>query len=43
MGKHKKEVDCAACNGRKGQWVTDNGDKNRRWQPCTSCNGTGKQ
>ena len=43
MGKHSKKQTCSACNGKKGQWVTDDGHEKRRWQPCTACNGTGEQ
>ncbi len=41
MGKHKKEVDCGGCQGKKGQWGTN--DSKRFWIPCVLCNGTGKQ
>ncbi|MEU6039278.1 hypothetical protein ABZ801_28135 [Actinomadura sp. NPDC047616] len=43
MGKHAKKEECNACNGAKGQWVTDNGHEKRRWEPCVVCNGTGEQ
>jgi DnaJ-class molecular chaperone len=41
MGKHKKEEDCSACNGKGGSWKTNDGE--RFWQNCALCNGSGKQ
>ncbi|MFL6056648.1 MAG: ATP-binding protein [Actinoallomurus sp.] len=40
-GKHKKDEDCSACNGKGGSWKTNDGD--RFWAPCALCNGRGKQ
>ncbi len=40
-------VQCGACNGDGGSWVTADGDdtwtNNRVWVPCTACNGTGEK
>ncbi|CAM3833152.1 hypothetical protein NOGI109294_15160 [Nocardiopsis gilva] len=41
MGTRGKKVKCGVCNGNKGWYSSEDG--NRRWVQCWGCSGTGEQ